>query len=595
MQEAQAIRKLWPLLKLYPSAIPVIVLTGTLASLSEGLGISLFIPLLQSLIQGETAQLPPFLASITALFETFAPQARFLMIGGLIFTSILLKSLLLYGNTIFFSWLNWRISHRLRAGIFQQLLRVSYTFLDRYPSGKFLSTLDNETWRTSQALSGLVSLVISACTVIVFGVLLLMISWQLTLLVSLMMVMISVVIQLLTRQIKQVGKQAEQANAVFVQRIWDGLLGMRVIRAFGREDYEQRRFEQASQQVCQSFMQLDRIQGAVSPVSEVLSTALLTCALVIALQNPANLPTLLTFIFMLYRLQPHVRQIDGARVNLISLSTAVDDVTSLLETHDKPYIQSGYQRFWGLQRAIALRGVSFRYHPQEPEILQHLTLTIPQGKTTAIVGPSGAGKSTLIHLICRFYDPTAGEIWIDDQRLQDLHLPDWRRHIAIVSQSVHIFSTTIRDNIAYGCLEATEAEIVAAAQKAHAHEFITQLPQGYDTVVGEQGIRLSGGQRQRIALARAMIARPSILILDEATNALDSISEHLIQEAIAAFSQQCTVIVIAHRLSTIEQADQIVVIESGRIREQGSFGELLRQDQLFAQLYRLQNRSSFSL
>lgn len=592
MQEAQAIRKLLPLFKLYPSAIPVIVLIGTLASLSEGLGISLFIPLLQSFTQGETAQLPTFLASITAIFQPFAPQTRLLMIGGLIFTSILIKSLLLYCNTLFFSWLNWRISHRLRAGIFQQLLRVSYTFLDRYPSGKFLSTLDNETWRTSQALSGLVSLIISACTVIVFGVLLLMISWQLTLLVSLMMVMISAVIQVLTRQIKQVGQQAERANALFVQRVWDGLLGMRVIRAFGREEYEQQRFEQASQQVCQSFMQLDRIQGAVNPMSEVLSTALLTCALVIALQDPANLPTLLTFIFMLYRLQPHVRQIDGARVNLISLSTAVNDVTSLLETENKPYIQSGHQRFWELQRAIALRGVSFRYYPQEADILQNLTLTIPQGKTTAIVGPSGAGKSTLIHLICRFYDPTAGEIWVDDQRLTDLQLADWRRQIAIVSQSVHIFSTTIRDNIAYGFLEATETEIMAAAQKAHAHEFISQLPQGYDTLVGEQGIRLSGGQRQRIALARAMIACPSILILDEATNALDSISEHLIQEAIAAFSQQCTVIVIAHRLSTIEQADQIVVMESGRIREQGSFDELLRQDQLFAHLYRLQNRSS---
>ncbi|MBD1863875.1 MULTISPECIES: ABC transporter ATP-binding protein [Trichocoleus] len=594
MKEAKVIRKLFPLLKLYPWAIPVIVVLGILASLSEGLGISLFIPLLQSFDAGtaQTAQSNVLIAFFDRIFAQIPIQNRLPITAGFIFGSVLLKNALLYGNTLLFSWLNWRISYQLRSGIFRQLLSVGYSFLERYPSGKFLSTLDNETWRTSQALSVLVGLIISSCTVVVFTILLLLISWRLTLLVAAVMLLISSMIQFMTRQVKQLGKQAEKANAVFVQRVWEGLLGMRVIREFGRESYEQARFDQASRQVCHSFMELDRISGAVYPLSEVLSTGLLAGILVIALQQQVNLPTLLTFVFMLYRLQPQVRHVDGARVNLMSLTTAIDDVMSLLDRSDKPYIRSGKTRFTGLRQAIAFRAVDFCYGPGEKTALQNISICIPKGKTTAIVGPSGAGKSTLISLICRFYDPTSGEIEIDGQPLPQLNLADWRDRIAVVSQSVHIFSTTVYENIAYGRPEATEAEVIAAAKQANAHEFISQLPQGYQTQVGDQGVRLSGGQRQRLALARAIIRNPEILILDEATNALDSISEHLIQEAINALSQRCTLIVIAHRLSTIEQADQIIVIEEGQVTEQGTMAELLKRDRLFAQLYRLQYRNA---
>jgi ABC-type multidrug transport system fused ATPase/permease subunit len=273
------------------------------------------------------------------------------------------------------------------------------------------------------------------------------------------------------------------------------------------------------------------------------------------------------------------------------MATAIDDVMSLLDRSDKPYIRSGSHPFTELKRAIAFRAVDFNYGSGEKPALQNISLCIPQGKTTAIVGPSGAGKSTLISLICRFYDPTAGKIEIDGQPLKQLDLAAWRRQIAVVSQQVHIFSTSVYDNIAYGREDATEADVIAAAKQANAHEFICQLPQGYQTPVGDQGLRLSGGQRQRIALARALIRQPTILILDEATNALDSISEQLIQEAINRLSRHCTLIVIAHRLSTIEQADQIIVLQAGQIKEQGRLHELLANQGLFSQLYTLQNRS----
>jgi subfamily B ATP-binding cassette protein MsbA len=595
MKEAKAIRTLLPLLKLYPWAIPGIITLGLLSSLSEGLGISLFIPLLQSLNQtmSQGASGNDLVGFLNRLFVNVSPNNRLLIIALCIFGSIFLKNSLSYSNTILFSWFNSRISHRLRSGIFKQILSVSYSFLESNESGKLINTLATETWQTSRALGVLVSLIINVCTICVFVILLLLLSWQLTLLVAVFMVLISMSIQLVTREVKNLGQQAVQVNSTLGNRMWEGLVGMKVIRAFGRESYEQERFERASKRVSTTFLKLDMLSATVNPLSEVLSAALLVCILVIALvQNRAGLPTLLTFIFILYRLQPQVKQLDSARVALVALTSSVEDVMSLLDRSDKVYIRSGQIPFHGLQQAISFECVTFRYNPLEKPALENISICIPQGKTTALVGPSGAGKSTLIGLICRFYDVTEGEIYVDSSPLRQLNLTDWRSRIAIVSQDVHVFSTTVGENIAYGRLDAREDEIIAAAKLANAHEFISQLPQAYDTKVGDRGIRLSGGQRQRIALARAIVRNPEILILDEATNALDSISEHLIQEALDTISQNRTVIVIAHRLSTIEQADQIIVLEEGRVIEQGNLQNLLKLNGLFAKLYQLQYRNA---
>ncbi len=596
MKEAQAITTLIPLLKPYPWVLPLIITLGLLSSLSEGLGISLFIPFLQSLDQATSQAVSDnfLLRFLNQLFIQVPSNHRLLVIPLCIFASVLLKNCLSYSNAILFSWLYSHISYRLRSSVFKQLLNVSYSFLDSNQSGKLLNTLATETWRACDALSALVDLIISACTIFVFVMLLLLVSWQLTLLVAVALILISLSIQQVSHQAKQLGKQAVQANDTLANRMIEGFYGMRLIRAFGQESYEQKRFDQASAQVRTTSMKLDQLYATIEPLSEVLSAALLLCILVIALQDRAALPTLLTFIFILYRLQPKVKQLDSARVGLNALIASVEDVISFLDRSDKPYIRSGRIPFKGLKQAIYFESVSFCYNLLDKPALRNVSIQIPQAKTTALVGPSGAGKSTLISLICRFYDVTEGEIYVDDCPLRQLNLADWRSRIAIVSQDIHILSTTVRENIAYGRLEATEDEIIAAARQAHAQEFISNLPQGYDTQVGDQGIRLSGGQRQRIALARAILRNPEILILDEATNALDSVSEHLIQKAINTFSQDRTVIAIAHRLSTIEQADQIVVLEEGRVVEQGNLQHLLKLNGLFAKLYHLQYRSALT-
>ena len=591
MKEVQAIGKVLPLLKLYPWAIPIIIVLGSLSSLLEGLGISLFIPLLQNLdlnsqqSNGEN----PLISFLNRIFINVSPEDRILIIALCILASILLKNCLVYSNNILVAWLNSRISHRLRSGIFQQLLSISYSFLERSEPGKLMNTLASETWRTSQAIAVFIGLLVNICTISVFVILLLLISWQLTLLVAVCMILISISIQLATRRVKKLGQQAVEVNSVQAMRIWEGLGAMKLIRSFNQEAYEQKRFDQASEKVRSTFFKLDVFSGIVGPLSEVLSAFLLLGILAIALtQTQTSLPTLLTFVFILYRLQPQVKQLDGARVSLGSLISAVEDVLYLLNSSDKPYIRSGEIPFSSLQQAISLEAVTFHYNSEEKPALQDISICIPKGTTTALVGPSGAGKSTLIGLICRLYEVSEGEIYVDGCPLRSLNLSDWRNQIAIVSQDVYIFNATVQENIAYGRLDATKDEIVAAAKLANAHEFITQLPQEYDTKVGDRGLRLSGGQRQRIALARAIIRNPEILILDEATNALDSISEQLIQEALNTLSQNRTVIVIAHRLSTIEQADQIIVLQEGRVIEQGTLQHLLRLDGLFAQMYKLQ-------
>lgn len=589
------IQKLVRLLKFYPWAIPIIVALGILSSLLEGLGISLFIPFLQNLSPDSEQFLTgnSLIDSLNQFFSALNPKQRITVIPVVIFISILLKNSLTYVNSAFLGWLNSRLNYRLRSQIYSQLLSLSYSYLETQDSGKLLNTLAAETWRTSEAIQVLVRLIVSSCTTFVYVILLLLLSWQLTLLVGLIMLLISLIIQYVTRQSKALGQQAVQVNGNLGLRMYEGLAGMRTIRAFGREPYEQQKFDQASQEVRNIFMKLDLISGSISPLYEVLSALLVLSIMVIALlRYHTALPALLTFLFILYRLQPQMQLLDGSRVKLIMLSSSVDDVMYFLDRSDKPYIQSGSVPYNGLKQAISLKSVSFYYNAQDQAALNNISLSIPSGKTTAFVGPSGAGKSTLINLICRFYDVTEGEILVDHLPLKELDLPSWRSRLAIVSQDIYIFSSSVKENIAYGCLEATEAEIIAAAKQANAHEFILQLPDGYSTKLGDRGVRLSGGQRQRIALARAIIRNPEIMILDEATNALDTISEHLIQEALDTFSQNRTVIVIAHRLSTIEQADQIIVLDQGQVVEQGNVQELLKLNGLFAKLHRLQYQHS---
>jgi ATP-binding cassette, subfamily B, bacterial MsbA len=321
--------------------------------------------------------------------------------------------------------------------------------------------------------------------------------------------------------------------------------------------------------------------ASVEPLAEGGATAILVGILLLAFatlipQGQLNPAVLLTFLFVLFRLMPIIRQMNGARAQISSFQGPLSSIKQLLKTDDKPYLIDGKLQFSGLERGIEFVSVDFGYD-SDNLVLQNVTLTIKKGKTTALVGASGAGKSTLADLIPRFYDPTAGKILIDGIDQREFEINSLRRRLAVVSQDTFIFNTSVRNNIAYGTENADEKAILKVAKLANAWEFIQELPEGFDTQLGDRGVRLSGGQRQRIAIARALLRDPEILILDEATSALDSVSERLIQESLEKLSQGRTVIAIAHRLSTIVRADKVVVLEAGRIVEQGKYNELLEQ------------------
>jgi len=581
-----ALRALFPVLRLRAWMLSGIVILGVLAALSEGLSITLFIPLVQNQMGTQTGG---GTGRLTALFQAIPSEHRLLWIGFSIFLCMVLKNVLGYGYSLLFQSVNALIGHRLRCGILRQLLSVSQSYLDSHDSGKLINVLATETWRVSSACTFLASVVISVCIILIFSILLLLISWKLTLITGCSVLLISQIIRYLTRQRKRIGIQGTEANAELTQRMIETLHGMKLIRAYGRESHEQARFDMASRAVSKAFFKLDRISGLVHPVSEILTVALLLgILLTTAMLAPGQMAVSLAFLLLLYRLQPRIKQLDVDRVALDSLSGAIEEVRNLLDESDKPYLRSGTRMAASIDKGIIFDNVSLRYNSGKGAALKHVTCSINIGETTAFVGPSGAGKSSLINLICRFYDPSAGHLLIDGVPLPEFDLAWWRNQISVVSQEVYLFNASVAENIAYGKLDATREELVEAARKAHALEFIEELPDGFGTILGDRGIRLSGGQRQRLALARAFIRDPQILILDEATNSLDLISEGVVQDALEEFGKNRTVLVIAHRISTIEHADKIIVLDSGRVVESGTVTQLLAADGLFSRFYALQ-------
>ena len=563
-----------------------LVVFAILSSVFEAVGVSLIIPVLQSFSSqaNEAAKVTDnfFVDLLSYPFVGFPPERRLQVIVAVIVVLIVLKNIVVYVLGLFTSWLRIHLERDLCLAVFDQLMRVSYRFITDRSVGDLLNHLAKETARAGVALQGMIQILAGFLLVVAYAILLLLISWPLTVVAVSFLLFLTWILRWPAHAARALGKEVTESSRRLSQVSVESLAAMRLIRAFGREPLERERYRARVIEMNTLQLRSARVTHLTTPLAEILSVIFLAAFLLLAtpmIINQSNLlvPVLLTFLFVLYRLLPRVASLNAIRVNLALFMAGADAVARMLDPRDKPYIVSGVRPFQGIRSAIRFEHVTFAYKLENGPVLRDICLEIPFGCTTAIVGVSGVGKSTLADLVLRFYDPESGHITVDGVDLHDLNLIQWRAAIGVVSQDTFVFNSSVRENIAYGRLGATEDEITHAARLANAHEFIIAMPEGYETVIGERGVRLSTGQRQRIAIARAVLRNPQILILDEATSALDSDSEWHVQQALYKLSAHRTVLVIAHRLSTLAHADQIAVLEEGKVVECGKHAELLAQ------------------
>ena len=568
-------------------ASPTIIILGLASALLEAASLYLFIPLIQSLgAPGGSGGHVGY--GLDFLLSHIAPEHRVTILVALVCGMIIAKNLVGFVNRLVARQVEGQVAHRLRMKVFEQTISSCIDYRAQHKQTDVVNTLASETWKVGGALNLLYYVIVNFITGLVFLVLLFSISARLTALAMIFLAAGAVAVHLVTRKADAAGKSVVVENKQFGLRMWESISALQLIRSFAREDYETARLAEKSERVRRRILQLDLLWGLPGPLSEIFGAVLIGLLILGGGMLGSGLAVLAAFLATLYRMQTPVRQIMVSKVALDSLHASVEDVADFLETTKSPHIRSGAKHIEAFERGIEFRDVSFRYAADQRLAVDGISLNIPKGKTTAIVGNSGAGKSTLLRLLFRFEDPAAGEILVDGVPLTELELGGWRSRLALMSQDVQLFNETVEANIAYGDLDAPLERVHRAADIAGAATFIRDLPQGYATELGDRGMRLSGGQRQRIALARTVLRDPDILLLDEATNALDTESERTFQDALETYARGRTVVVIAHRLSTVEHADQIIVLDQGKVVEIGSPATLLRDGGRFARLYGLQ-------
>ncbi|MBD2167174.1 ABC transporter ATP-binding protein [Calothrix membranacea FACHB-236] len=566
-----------------------------LAATFEGVSIGFLLSFLQSLTTPNAQPVKTGIEwfDIAILGINTSVHSRLYRICLLILLTAWMRATFNYFGQVYTELTQLYLGDRLRKRIFEQLQSLSLSYFAQIRSGELVNTITTEIERIRQGFSGIAFLFTRGITTFVYLMAMFCLSWQLTIVSIFLFTLLAVALSNLNKRVRESSFDVSVANGDFTTRAIEFINGIRTVHAFGTQDFERKRYFNASNEIVRNSTKVIFVWTLVKPIAEAAATTVLITMIILAFtifvaNGTLQVASLLTFFFVLFRLVPFIQDINGTRAFLSTMQGSADNIKNLLQTKDKPYFKNGTIEFGGLKRSVDLISVDFGYNADNL-VLNNITLTIEKGKMTALVGGSGAGKTTLADLIPRFHDVTEGNIYIDEVDIRKFEINSLRRKIAVVSQDTFIFNTSVWNNIAYGTPNAKEADIKEAARLANALEFILEMPEGFDTQLGDRGVRLSGGQRQRIAIARALLRNPEILILDEATSALDSMTERLIQESLDNIAVGRTVIAIAHRLSTITKADKVVVLEQGRIVEQGKYQELLQQRGKFWEYYQMQS------
>ena len=511
----------------------------------------------------------------------------------LIMAAVILKNTLIWISSQLGASLQEYVTRDLRNAIYLHVQRLPLPFFTRTKTGQLLARILNDTQQTKAVITESVTRSFqSAAMVITSVVALFLISWRLALLTLLVAPLLIGLLQPVLRSLRRGHRKLSNQFGDMTAVVQEAVSGIRLVKSFGGEDYEYARFREASDRYARGMMRVTRLSQLAIPITETVGTGVAVIVLwfgarEVLVSGSIDGTTLIAFLALTLRILQPLKQLSQVPTVAAQSLAAAERVFEVLDAESEYARDRGTVTVTGLSRAIEFDRVTFAY--EEAPVLEDISFSARRGDVTAIVGASGAGKTTLVDLIPRFYEPTRGRVLLDGVDTREITLPSLRALTGIVSQDTVVFNDTVRNNLAYGARgRFTDEQIVAAARAANAHEFISQLPDGYETILGERGTRLSSGQRQRIAIARALLIDPPILILDEATSALDTESERLVQEAIDRLLRGRTVFVIAHRLSTVAHATRILVLDQGRVVEEGTHEELLTRRGTYHRLHALQ-------
>ena len=518
------------------------------------------------------------------------------LISASIVVIFLLRGIFLYGQNYLMSYVGQHVIIDIRSEVFHKLQRLSMSFYDKNKTGTIMSYVTNDV----NALQGaMVDNTIELITesIILIGSILAMIylDWKLTLFTILTFPIVLYFMNFFGKKIRRSGGMIQEATADITSVLQESVSSARVVKSFVREKYEIERFEKENAANLAANLKNARYMATLTPTIEFVAALGVTLILWYGgnnvIEGDTTAGSLVAFLAYAVNISNPIKRITRVTGNIQKALAAAQRVFDVLDLPEEVTDLPDARPLPAVTGSVSFEHVTFSYNKGD-EIIHDLSFSVKPGQAIGLVGPSGAGKSTIASLLPRFYDCDSGTIRIDGTDIRDATLDSLRSQVGIVPQETILFNGTVYDNILYGRLDATKEEIIEAAKAANAHDFIMELPQGYDTMLGDRGVNISGGQRQRIAIARAILKNPRILILDEATSALDTESERLVQEALNRLMVGRTAFVIAHRLSTIKNADRILVLEKGRLAEDGTHEELMEKNGLYAHLYQIQYRNN---
>jgi len=606
--------------KPYWKHLSLSVIFTILFALLNGLSVYLTIPLLDTLFQesirkGTVEQtstiekassiLPDWIVkvgdNISNSFNEFVFSGNkteaLMKICFMVLFAFFLKNIFSYLQAYFMTFVEYGAMKDLRDLAYQHLHQLPMSFFKQERVGNLISRFTNDvTIVQSSITAAFLNLIREPLTIIVFLIIAISISWQLTLMALIVLPFSMLIIWWIGIKLRKQSARIQSKMADITSILQETISGVKIVKAFGMEVYENKKFFRETRAYFKMILKIVRVRNISSPLTEFLSVIIGVFIIyyggVLVLQeNTLKASEFLGFLFAIFQLMPPIKELSSVNNRIQESSAAGDRIFEILDT--KPAIRDheNSRPIEKFQKSLVFENVNFSYEDSVESVLNDINFSVAKGEILALVGPSGGGKSTLVDLIPRFFDPTSGKIFIDGIDVKDIKIQSLRKLMGIVTQETFLFNESIKNNIAYGLEEYPFEKIIEAAKAANAHNFILEMPDGYETIIGERGVKLSGGQRQRLSIARAILKNPDIMIFDEATSSLDNESEILVQEAIERMMVNRTTFVIAHRLSTIRNATRILVLDRGRVVQLGKHEDLIADEKgLYHKFYEMQFR-----